>query len=278
MTYMVMECYLSYAVVLSEDGRVLKVANMNYTVGDIVENVFPMNEKQPPSYLQTKVIAPILVLAALFIIMLNTTPIFNSNFATIIIDINPKIALVVNKDNTVKKVTARNNDAKDLLNGYEHQNKSVERVTEELIARAMDQGYLTFGGSISLIFDSNDQNWVLENTESMKNKLAQPLSDKLNISISISNAKTHKTDIITPNTKTPPSNRPGKNPEDDTDYSDYEDRDPLNPSDDYDDDSDYDQDRDDSDYDETDYDDTDYHDTDYDDSDYDDTDFEDADD
>ena len=42
MKYMVMECHLSYAVVLDENGSFLKVANMRYEVGQTVENVVEM--------------------------------------------------------------------------------------------------------------------------------------------------------------------------------------------------------------------------------------------
>ena len=45
MKYMVMECHLSYAVVLDENGSFLKVANMRYEVGQTVENVVEMPPK-----------------------------------------------------------------------------------------------------------------------------------------------------------------------------------------------------------------------------------------
>lgn len=259
-----MECYLSHAVVLSEDGQVLKVANFNYSVGETVDNIFLMKEPEKPNYLKMKVIAPILVLAASFLLMINFIPLFNPNFATIIIDINPKVALIVNKDNTVKNVVPKNDDAKDLLSGYKHNNNTVEQVTEELIELAITKGYLNKGGSIQLTFDSKNQKWVIDTTESMKNSLAQPMSNKLEISFTITNSKTHKTDIITPDKKKP-SNRPNQ----DTDYSDYDNKPNQKPGNDTD-YSDYD-DSDDSDYtdlDESDFDESDFDESDYDDSDY----------
>ena len=50
MKYMVMECHLSYAVVLDEEGRFLKVANRHYEVGqtvsEVVEMVLPQSKPQ----------------------------------------------------------------------------------------------------------------------------------------------------------------------------------------------------------------------------------------
>ena len=39
MTYLVMECHPAYAVVLDQAGRVIKVANMGYEVGQKVDYV-----------------------------------------------------------------------------------------------------------------------------------------------------------------------------------------------------------------------------------------------
>ena len=39
MKYLVMETHPAYAVLLDEEGRFLKAANLNYQVGDTVQNV-----------------------------------------------------------------------------------------------------------------------------------------------------------------------------------------------------------------------------------------------
>ena len=39
MEYLVMECGLSYAVVMDQDGRILKVPNLDYTVGQSLKDV-----------------------------------------------------------------------------------------------------------------------------------------------------------------------------------------------------------------------------------------------
>ena len=45
MEYLVMECGLSYAVVMDQDGRILKVPNLGYTVGQPLEDVVLLPER-----------------------------------------------------------------------------------------------------------------------------------------------------------------------------------------------------------------------------------------
>ena len=49
MKYIVMECHLSYAIVLDEEGHFFKVANRNYQVGQTVTNVIEMQIPPPVS-------------------------------------------------------------------------------------------------------------------------------------------------------------------------------------------------------------------------------------
>lgn len=49
MKYLVMECHRGYAVVLDEEGRFLKAANLNYTVGQELTEIItaPPVKKSP---------------------------------------------------------------------------------------------------------------------------------------------------------------------------------------------------------------------------------------
>lgn len=49
MTYLVMECHPGYAVVLDQTGRFLKVANLNYQVGETVSFVIECTAEEEPS-------------------------------------------------------------------------------------------------------------------------------------------------------------------------------------------------------------------------------------
>ena len=45
MNYMVMECHPSYAVLLDEEGRFLKAANLHYETGQVVHDPVLMKEE-----------------------------------------------------------------------------------------------------------------------------------------------------------------------------------------------------------------------------------------
>ena len=49
MSYLVMECHPGYAVLLDEEGRFLKAANLRYEVGQTVYNPVLVNEPQKKS-------------------------------------------------------------------------------------------------------------------------------------------------------------------------------------------------------------------------------------
>ena len=46
MSYLVMEVHPAYAVVLDQEGRFLKAANLHYQVGERVEQIVPLREPQ----------------------------------------------------------------------------------------------------------------------------------------------------------------------------------------------------------------------------------------
>ena len=61
MKYLVMEVHPAYAVVLDEEGRFLKAANLRYQVGDTVQNIV---ELQKPKGKSTSLWKPLSGLAA----------------------------------------------------------------------------------------------------------------------------------------------------------------------------------------------------------------------
>ena len=77
MAYMVMECHPAYAVVLDSAGKFLKVANMNYSVGQTVTSVIEMGELFTDSKEKSKVVKfmkPLVAIAACFAIFIVSSP------------------------------------------------------------------------------------------------------------------------------------------------------------------------------------------------------------
>jgi hypothetical protein len=303
MKYIVMECNLSYAVVLDEDGRFLKVANRQYEVGQTVTDVIEM--QVPHAIPQKKnikrwlvpvaAVAACLILALVFVLQLELR-----TFASIYMSINPEVRIDVNRRDVVVGLEGVNTDGEHLIESYNYKKKHVDTVINDLLDRAIDMGYLLEGGQISFVFDAESGEWIVSQSESLEKYLNEYFGKKITVTIVLTDKKTDKNKVIIPvvpgksdyddsdygeiRPTTSPSETPGASANDYTDYdsnygdnSDYDDGQTDYGDSSYDDDSDYDdpfnpkitQSDDDSDYGDPNNDDSDYDDPNDDDSDYD---------
>lgn len=187
MKYLVMECHLSYAVVLDENGRFRKVANRHYQVGQTVTNVVIMNEPAPSDKRSLRrILYPLAAVAA--VLMLFFTSVldrFDEPYASLYISINPQVRIDVKKDDTVKALSALNEDGKRLIADYAFEGKPLESVTEELFARAIEMEFLTLGESFTLSFDSKDNAWIESHKTLLAEQLSSYLSSSFNATIAV---------------------------------------------------------------------------------------------
>lgn len=193
MKYLVMECHNSYSIVLDDKGRFLKVANMNYQIGQTVDDVFEMIEPEtnivafPEKKKENKIFGKsfgILALAASLIFIF--TSLFNMNNATIgsiYMKINPEVRLDINRKDIVVGAIGINEDGKDLLEGYSYTDKHMDKVVDELVELAIDKGYLFDQGKISIKIDATDQEWVTKTGGHLDTHLKQLLSEDVVIKI-----------------------------------------------------------------------------------------------
>ena len=296
MKYLVMECFNSYAVLLDEEGRFVKSANLGYEIGETIENPVLMLDEpmdKPQRRVSNKVVAAIVAIAAVIAIFFgidyyqeNLVP-----YSSIFMAINPEVEMVLSKNGDVIDIQGTNADGATLIEEYTPVSKNRIEVANELVDRAIDMGFLAEGGRVSIAIDTPDKALF----EKYGIEFRRELDGRISITIEI-------TDMENKNKTPKPPVEKEPVPADDTDYDDtnYDDSSyeetpapapaptpaPPAPSDD----TDYD----DTDYDDTDYDDSDYgsstppiqpvqpansndDDSDYDDSDYDDSDYDDSD-
>ncbi len=158
MEYLVMECGLSYAVVMDQDGRVLKVPNLSYTVGQTLEDVVLLPERLAKPALHKR-LARWGTMAACLCLLLLGSWIWQSPIGTVRIQINPDVQMSVNRFNRVVAVEGLNEDGAALIDGYRAYGKEMKTVSDELADRAMELGYLADGGQITLTVDSEKNGW-----------------------------------------------------------------------------------------------------------------------
>ena len=190
MTYIVMECHLSYAVVLDEEGRFLMVANRQYTVGQTVTDVIEMQTTPapPPKKTKSKWVYSLMAMAACLVLVV--TAVFQmeqSTYASVYMSINPEIRIDVNRNDAVVGLEGMNDDGKELIAGYSFKKKDLDLVCDELTDRAIDMGYLHEGGRIALTLEADDDEWVTRHGDRLATHLNEHLEGKLSVTIEISN-------------------------------------------------------------------------------------------
>lgn len=219
--YMVMECHPSYAVVLGDDGRFLKVANFNYEVGQTVTDVVEMQIPQsvPKKKNNKRWLYSLAAMAAcLLLIVTSVFRMWQTPCASVYLSINPEVRIDVNRRDIVVGLDGVNEDGDNLIEGYDYKKKELNLVMDELVERAIDMGYLHEGGRISLVLDAESNEWVLTHIDSLTNRLDNYLSKKLTVTIEVTSKSAPNNKFVVPVI-------PDSDDYDDDDYGDYNDDD-----------------------------------------------------
>ena len=189
MKYMVMECHPGYAVVLSDDGNFLKVANMHYEVGQTVADVIEMQYPLPEKKKKSRWIYTIAATAACLALII--TSVFRMEhgtaYASVYMRINPEVRIDVTRDDLVVGLDGVNEDGEKLADNYNFTEKKLDQVMDELVDKAADQGYLQEGGRISLTLDADDDEWVVSHSASLKDHLNHHLEERMSVTIEVTN-------------------------------------------------------------------------------------------
>lgn len=201
MKYIVMECHYSYAVVLDENGRFIKAANMHYEVGQTVTDIFELrepdhapwnieDETQPVTVTGKKKsrrwFSHIAAMAACMVLIFTVLfQIDHTAYGSVFVTINPEVRIDVNKKDMVIGLTGVNEDGKDLIKNYSYKRKNLDLVMDELVDLAIEKQYLAEGGQISLGFSGEHKEWISEHKTHLNEHLNEYLNEKMTITIEI---------------------------------------------------------------------------------------------
>lgn len=270
MKYLVMETHFSYAIVLDDTGRFIKCANLDYQVSQKVSDIIAMQtiERLPKPSIIDKLKkyfwVPTLAAALAVVLIIAGVIQHYTTFASVYLAINPEVRIDINKDETVIGLAGINLDGEHLVAGYPYKRKHLDTVMNELIDKAIDDGYLSEGGKVQIDLATNDAEWQKTAQPIVRENIKQHVKDRINIRIEIDGDMSDYEDspekIIVPVQPTPPPAAPPAY--DDSEYdepdgdSDYE-TSPSGAPVPIDDDSDYEDvyEWDDSEYDDSEYDD-----------------------
>ena len=197
MKYIVMECHPSYAVLLDEEGRFLKAANLHYEVGQTVCEPVLMRE-DPPKQKQIMRWARsgFAAVAACFLLLigLNYYRSTLTAYSSIYLTINPEVQMDLNRKGAVIRLEGINEDGAALLEDYEYKGKDRLTVADDLIERAIDMGFLSEGGQVSFSIDAPDEALVQKYGEELQTEVLKHLENRYTITVEVVNHQTGETE------------------------------------------------------------------------------------
>ena len=190
MKYLVMETHPAYAVVLDERGRFLKAANLHYQVGETVEDVVEL--RLPPARRRLRPAWGVVgALAAAACLCLGFFGYWQPNFVpygTLRIQINPDVELSVSKTDRVLDLRGLNADGEALLEGLDLKGEDSDDAVEELVERALEQGYLAPGGTVSILASSEDDDWQIREEAALQAQLEAKYGDSIAVRLGAAGA------------------------------------------------------------------------------------------
>lgn len=208
-----MEVHPAYAVVLDEEGRFLKAANLRYQVGDTVRDIVELRrprEKRPALW---KPLSGVVGLAACLCIVFfgyyqpNFVP-----YGALRIQINPDVELTLSRTDRVLELEGLNADGQVLIEGYDYGGRDREDVTEELVERAIDLGYLSGGETVSITVTSADADWQAREEQAAREDLEERYGETIVIQIGPASEEP-VTEVVIPVTPPEPEPTPEPPPE-----------------------------------------------------------------
>ena len=219
MSYLVLECHPSYAVLLDEEGRFLKAANLQYEIGQTVYEPVLMKEMPERQRHTVRWISGgIAAVAACFLLFFGISYYQNylHPYSSIYLTINPEVRMNLNRQGTVVGLTGTNEDGEALLEGYDGKGKDKVTVSDELIDRAIEMGFLSEGGRVSFFIDSPDEALFQEYGTELRTKVTEHLDGRITIMIEIINQKGGQSQENPENSSPPNPSQPNASQPDST--------------------------------------------------------------
>ena len=216
MNYLVMETHPAYAVVLDEEGRFLKAANLRYHVGDTIEHIVPLRQPVQKNTLWMKSLAGVAGLAACLCLVFFGY--YQPNFlpyGTLRIQINPDVELTVSKTDRVLDLEGLNDDGMELIQGYDYHGKDRDTAADDLMERAIDMGFLSDGDTVSITVTSSDLDWQVREETELRQHLEERYGDTVVIRLGgddIQPAPSDEIEIVIPVVTPAPETAPPASP------------------------------------------------------------------
>lgn len=156
----------AFAAVLSDDGRIVKVKNQNYAIGQVI------TMRETNLVVKHKIIPWVAAVFAVFMIGGGSAYAYYSPYSYVSFDVNPSIEYTLNRFDRVLSVKAVNEDGQDILDeiGIENiENQSIEEAISRTVEEVSANGY----------FDGEDEGGIVIATFGKDETKAEELAETL---------------------------------------------------------------------------------------------------
>lgn len=159
------------AAVLSEDGRMVKVKNQNYAIGQVIQMKETTTAKRR--------LLPAVAAAALVAVLGGVSAYaYYTPYSYVSLDVNPSIEYSLNRFDRVLRVTGVNDDGEEILKELHLENLSNKKIDEAIaltVKEMAEEGYLEDGteGGIVIATSAKD----LKKAEQLALKLERSAED-----------------------------------------------------------------------------------------------------
>ena len=184
MTYLVMECHPSYAIVLDNEGRMIKAANLGYQEGQVVGEIIARQAPKAPILFR---LAPLAAAACLCLAVLGggAYGAYGMPYGTVEVRINPDVKMSVSYMDRVVGLEGVNEDGKKLIDQVSYKGRNSEYMTGILVERAMEMGYLTEGGTIYVAASGGSERWKAKRADAIRTGLDTLLKDGMPVEVHV---------------------------------------------------------------------------------------------
>ena len=159
MKYMVMEVHPAYAVLMDEEARFVRAANLHYEVGQNVESPVLLDTQTDPKHAGIRMtVRRCIAAAACVLVLIGAGAAYYrsdvATYSTIVVSAAADFRMNVNSRGMVVSLSSCNAYGDELLADYDGKGKDKRTVASELIARAVEKGYLNAGDTVHFYVDA----------------------------------------------------------------------------------------------------------------------------
>ena len=203
MTYLVMECHPAYAIVIDNEGRIMKAANLGYEEGQIVDRVIAGQKPKTFSLIRLASLAAAACLC-LAVFGGGAYRAYYLPYGIVEVRINPDVKMSVSYMDRVVGLEGVNEDGKSLVEDVSCKGRTSEQMTNLLVERAVEMGYLSDGGDIYVNADSGSARWKEKRENGIGAGLEALLKGEMQVKVHIGESE-NENNSASPAAQAPPA-------------------------------------------------------------------------